>query len=369
MSAISDEPDLLKFVHTYAVGLHTQETDYDVHDPAWQKRQVDNFVNFAVLAEELGYDGLTITEHHAPSMVCPSPNLLLAAAAMRTSRIRLGTAVTVVALHRPIRAAEEAGLLDLISGGRFELGLGRGTPREWAVQTGRDLPPDEGRRAWLEAVDLIWKLLNQSEVTFDGEFYSVDLPTTIATRPLQDPLPVWIGGGSIETMHLAARYGWNIMRNMGSNADHEAAIRSYVEHAAEHGHVRSGANSMIERFVAIGHTNEEIDARLRQFATAIGRFRKQYERNGRTLSQSDGEVAVKHDGGGLPELAIKGTPDEIIDNLQAIIDETGTRRLLIECFSEAESRLFAEEVMPVLRARNSTAGAEARDADVTGVSA
>ena len=99
-----------------------------------------------------------LTEHHAPLMTCPSPHLLLAAAAMKTSRIRLGTAVTVLPLYSPIRVAEEAGTLDLLSGGRFELGLGRGVPRDAAAAgpaarvAGRFEPGDDaaGRRARLE---------------------------------------------------------------------------------------------------------------------------------------------------------------------------------------------------------------------------
>ena len=83
MSALSDEDGTLKFVHTYGVGLHSGDARPDVHDPRWQQRQVEDFVDFAVLAEELGYDGITVTEHHAPLMTCPSPHLLLAAAAMR----------------------------------------------------------------------------------------------------------------------------------------------------------------------------------------------------------------------------------------------------------------------------------------------
>jgi Luciferase-like monooxygenase len=81
MAALSDETGTLKIVHTYGVGLHSGDTDPDVHDPRWQRRQVDDFVEFAVLAEELGFDGITLTEHHAPLMTCPSPHLLLAAAA------------------------------------------------------------------------------------------------------------------------------------------------------------------------------------------------------------------------------------------------------------------------------------------------
>ena len=136
MAAISEDNGTIKFVHTYGVGLHTTDAEPDVHSPQWQKKQIDDFVNFAVQAEELGFDGLTVTEHHAPLMTCPSPHLLLAAAAVKTKRIRLGTAVTILPLYNPIRVAEEAGTLDLLSGGRFELGIGRGAPGEARIALG-----------------------------------------------------------------------------------------------------------------------------------------------------------------------------------------------------------------------------------------
>jgi len=96
VSAISEDPQRIKVVHTYGPGLHSPDTDPDFDDPRWQELQVLDFVDFAMEAEELGFDGVTVTEHHAGSMTCPSPHLLLAAAAVRTSKIRLGTAVTVL---------------------------------------------------------------------------------------------------------------------------------------------------------------------------------------------------------------------------------------------------------------------------------
>src|SRR6478735_5966278 len=179
MTTISQDNGTIKFVHTYGVGLHTADLEPDVHNPLWQKRQIDDFVEFAVLAEEQGFDGITVTEHHAPLMTCPSPHLLLAAAAMRTSRIRLGTAVTVLPLYSPIRVAEEAGTLDLLSGGRFELGLGRGIPGEAQIAAGRNLSDDDLRRAWLEGVQVVSLALTERDFTFDGEFFPVERPTTI----------------------------------------------------------------------------------------------------------------------------------------------------------------------------------------------
>jgi alkanesulfonate monooxygenase SsuD/methylene tetrahydromethanopterin reductase-like flavin-dependent oxidoreductase (luciferase family) len=354
MAALSDEIDTVKFVHTYGVGLHSGDLDPDVHDPGWQRRQVDEFVEFAVLAEEFGFDGVTVTEHHAPLMTCPSPHLLLAAAAVRTSRIRLGTAVTVLPLYHPLRVAEEAGTLDLLSGGRFELGLGRGIPGEALVALGRDLGADELQRAWVEGLELVYLALTERDITFDGEFFPVTRPTTIATRPLQNGLPVWLGGASKATMGLAAAYGWNVMRNFGSDQEHRDALEHYLKVAADNGYDRAGANMMLERFVAIGETEDQAERNLENLARAFGRFVSLYTAGGRrAVPATDGEFHV--DGGAArknrPALAISGTPDQIVDTLQNTIDATGARRLLVETFSREEARLFAHEVIPVLRER------------------
>jgi alkanesulfonate monooxygenase SsuD/methylene tetrahydromethanopterin reductase-like flavin-dependent oxidoreductase (luciferase family) len=357
MAALSDETGTLKIVHTYGVGLHSGETDPDVHDPRWQRRQVNDFVEFAVLAEELGFDGVTLTEHHAPLMTCPSPHLLLAAAAVRTSKIRLGTAVTVLPLYSPIRVAEEAGTLDLLSGGRFELGLGRGVPGEAQFAAGRNLSDDDLKRAWLEGLEVVNLALTERDFTFDGEFFPVERPTTIATRPLQDRLPVWLGGTSRETMRLAAARGWNVMRNFGGNAEHRDALEDYVKVAAEHGHARSGANMMLERFVAIGETEDEAERNLGRLAGAFGQFLALYTAGGRrAIPETDGEFHVDSAAAGQnrPAIAVSGTPGQIVDALQRVIDETGARRLLVETFSRAEARLFAREVIPVLKQQNAT---------------
>jgi alkanesulfonate monooxygenase SsuD/methylene tetrahydromethanopterin reductase-like flavin-dependent oxidoreductase (luciferase family) len=341
------------FVHQYGVGLHSPEQDYDVHDPAWQKRQVDDFVEFAALAEDLGFDGLTVTEHHAPQMTCPSPHLLIAAAAMKTSTIRLGTAVTVLPLYHPVRVAEEAGLLDLLSGGRFDLGLGRGVPGEALLAGFREMDKDSSMRAWSESLDLVNRMLTGHDVTFDGEFFTVERPTTIATRSLQPTLPVWLGGASLETMRLAGRYGWSIMRNFGSNLEHREALDAYLESATANGFERSGENMMIERFVAIGEDSAQAEQRLSNLSRNFSRFVALYTADGRrAVPETDGEFHVDKGSKSRPALAIGGTPDEIIDSLQKTIDESGARRILIETFSREETELFASEVMPVLRARN-----------------
>lgn len=354
MSPISDSKDSLKFVHQYGLGLHTTDSVPDVHNPEWQKRQIDDFVEFAVLAEELGYDGLTVTEHHAPLMTCPSPHLLLAAAAVKTSTIRLGTAVTILPLYNPIRVAEEAGTLDLLSGGRFELGLGRGAPGEARIALGRELNDEDLKEAWLESLELVRLALTERDVTFDGKYFQVTRPTSIATRPIQEDFPIWLASGSLESMGTAGAYGWNVMRNFGTDQSHREALDHYLQEAEAHGHDRSGANLMVERFIAIGETEAEAERNADHFAHTFGLFMSHYASNGRTIPKTDGEFAVDKKKN-RPALSVVGTPEQIIDELQQVIDTTGARRLLVEAMTPEQSRLFAHEVMPVLRERNALA--------------
>ena len=84
MASLSQEPQIVKFVLQNGVGLHTTEADPDVLDPGWQQQQILEFIDIAVEAEELGFDGVSLVEHHALSVTAPSPHLLLAAAAMRS---------------------------------------------------------------------------------------------------------------------------------------------------------------------------------------------------------------------------------------------------------------------------------------------
>jgi len=352
LGAISDDNGTVKIVHTYGAGLHSGDAEPDVHDPRWQQRQVNDFVDFAVLAEELGFDGITVTEHHAPLMVCPSPHLLLAAAAVKTSRIRLGTAVTVLPQYNPLRVAEEAGMLDLLSNGRFELGLGRGVPREALFAAGRDLSDGDLKRAWLDGLELLDLALTTRDFIYPSEFFPVDRPTTISTRPLQDPLPIWLGGASQDTMRYAAARGWNIMRNFGTNADHRDALEDYVKVAAEHGHARSGANLMIERFVAIGETEQQAEDNLDRLTAAFGQFLTLYlAGGGRRVPATDAEFHAAGPAGkpSRPAIAVSGTPDQVVSALRQVLAETGARRLLVETFSREEARLFAREVMPALQ--------------------
>ena len=128
--------------------------DPDEYDPDSARATLESHIEDAVEAERLGLDGMLLTEHHFDAWtLVPSPNVFLAAVAMRTSRLRLGQAVHVLPIHNPWRLAEETGMLDLISNGRAEVGVGKGN---FSVERARYNPPgDDFDQRFEEGLELL----------------------------------------------------------------------------------------------------------------------------------------------------------------------------------------------------------------------
>lgn len=342
----------LKIVHGFSPGTQMNPpTDEEVYDPRWQRDQVQHFVRAAVEAEELGYDGISVTEHHSPSMISSSPHLLLAAAAIETKYVTLHSAVTVLPLYNPVRVAEEAGLLDQLSNGRFHLGVGRGT-HEVQVASGNAIGIEEHNERYVEGLVLLEKALNETDFKFDGRQFRVPDPLTISSKPVQENFPVWVGSGSLSSVEQAASRGWGVMRNLGSVESHKQAFEHLVEVGARHGHVLGGDKMWIERFIAIGSTPEQANANMMSAAAKLARFISIFTAAGRFELDAEVIPDMEHGvdaGGTRPVLASLGTPEMLIEELTDLLDATGARYLQILTFSDDEMRLFAHEVVPQLR--------------------
>jgi alkanesulfonate monooxygenase SsuD/methylene tetrahydromethanopterin reductase-like flavin-dependent oxidoreductase (luciferase family) len=155
------------------------------------------------LADTLGYDTVWLGEIHfiRQFSILADPLLALAAAAQRTRRIRLGTAVTLLPLHSPLKIAEEAAICDVLSDGRLEFGVGRGIARHYPSY---GIPPEESRARFEEALDFILAAWTSDTFSFDGKFFQArDL--ALVPRPLQTPYPpVRIAANSPDTFPFAA---------------------------------------------------------------------------------------------------------------------------------------------------------------------
>ena len=181
-----------------------------------------DFVGDAVLAEELGFTSSWYGEHHfRECQWTGSPMLVATAVAARTEHLRIGTAVTLLPFHDPIRVAEDAAITDILSGGRFDLGVGPGSQYEEFVTFGRD-PAEMNQRAW-ELIDFIQRALREpGEFSHKGRFY--DIPEmTFTTKPVQDPIPIWWGGMGPRNQRRAAERGFNFIGPF--NPGYDAAPR------------------------------------------------------------------------------------------------------------------------------------------------
>jgi probable LLM family oxidoreductase len=171
---------------------------------------IRNVVEQAVLADEVGVDAFGLGEHHRDDFAVSAPEIVLAAIAARTRRIRLGTAVTVLSSDDPIRVFERFATLDAISNGRAEITLGRGSFTESFPLFGYDLGDYE--RLFAEKADLMSHVLTEGPVTWEGSIRPPLRDQHVYPKTAAGRIPTWIGvGGSPESVVRAARYGFPLV--------------------------------------------------------------------------------------------------------------------------------------------------------------
>lgn len=161
-------------------------------------------------ADAAGLDAFGIGEHHRKEFLDSAPAVILGAAAMRTKRIRLTSAVTVLSAADPVRLFEEFATLDLLSNGRAEMVVGRGSSIEAFPLFGFDL--DDYDALFEEKLELLLRVRDQEHVTWSGRFRPALAGQGVYPRPVQDRLPIWVGvGGTPASFERAGRLGLPLM--------------------------------------------------------------------------------------------------------------------------------------------------------------
>ena len=171
-----------------------------------------SIVEQAAYCEELGFESVWLAEHHFHSFggILSSPTVIGAAIAQRTSKIRIGTAVTLLPYHNPLRIAEDYATLDCLSGGRLDFGIGHGFIKWESLTFGT--PLEELRNRFKENLDIILKAWSEHKFSHKGKFYRYD-DVELLPRPMQKPFPtVWMGATSTaESFEFAGRSGFHMM--------------------------------------------------------------------------------------------------------------------------------------------------------------
>ncbi len=187
----------------FGVGYYSLQSPS--HNPRLHKDLYPEMLEEISLADQMGFDSAWLTEHHfLEDGYCPSSLVAAAAIAARTKNIRIGTGVLLMPLHDPVRVAEDAAVVDLISGGRLILGIGLGYRQEEFSAFGRTLKQRRGRME--ESIEILQKGWADEPFSFDGKYYKLE-NTSITPKPIQKPIPIWIGAFTEPAIRRAARIG------------------------------------------------------------------------------------------------------------------------------------------------------------------
>lgn len=161
-------------------------------------------------ADKVGLDYFGIGEHHRKGFLDAAPTIILAAAAAKTSKIRLGTAVTVLSAADPVRVFQSHATLDLISAGRAEMVAGRGSFIDAYPLFGLDL--NDYDELFIEKLELLLKIRDEETITWKGRFRPALHEQSIYPRPQQNPFPIWLGvGGTRQSFIRAGMLGLPLM--------------------------------------------------------------------------------------------------------------------------------------------------------------
>src|SRR5438477_4448782 len=275
------------------------------------------------LADEVGLDVFGVGEHHRPDFAVSSPAVVLAAAAARTERIRLTSAVSVLSSDDPVRVFQDFATLDLLSGGRAEIMAGRGSFIESFPLFGYDLR--EYDELFAEKLELLLRLRESEHVTWSGKHRPALDGLGVYPRPLQDPLPGWLAvGGTPESAMRAGRLGLPIaLAIIGGMPERFAPFadlhrRSSVE--AGHGVLPLSINS--HGFIAdtAKAAADEFFPPLKAVMDKIGR-----ERGWSPLTRQDYDASLTKRGA-----AFVGSPQEIVEKILFQHEIFGHQRFLIQ---------------------------------------
>ncbi len=322
-----------------------------------QGQRYRDLIEQCVLAEELGFESVWLTEHHFSRHGITSDSLaLLSHLAARTSRIRLGTAVLVLPFHDPVRLAESTALVDHLSGGRLDVGVGRGY--QWTEYHGFGIRFDEGTDRFEEALSLLLQSWAADRpFAFDGKFHQYDAASP-QPRPLQQPHPpLWLATGSDSGLQRCAREGWGAL--LGQATPH-SVVADTVQRFRAHVDAAAGPDAPAPVTVARGmycaDSDEEAQrgflAPYAQFLEAAARVAAAPGQERNEAPRNPFELA---DGTSLLDTALCGDPDTCVAGLRRLADLGIDRVLLFVNLAGIAHddvvrslRRFAADVLPQL---------------------
>jgi alkanesulfonate monooxygenase SsuD/methylene tetrahydromethanopterin reductase-like flavin-dependent oxidoreductase (luciferase family) len=335
--------------------------DQNDHGPYPLAEQYENRLKLIEFYDQAGFRTYHMSEHHStPLNLTPSPSVFLAAVAQRTKRIRLGPLVYVLPAHHPLQLAEEICMLDHLSNGRLEVGIGRGASPHELQYFGVD--PEQAPAIYVEAYNVIRLALTEPELNFSGEHFSfAGVPVEI--KPLQRPHPpFWYAVPVPEGTAWPAQNKINIVCGGPVAKVREIADRYRAEWASAGNSPDDIALIGINRFVVAADTDREaMDLGRRAWPRFHQSFMKLWKKHGTqprfARLPEDFETAVKNGG------ALVGSPGTLRDQVRGMAAEAGVSYFIAQfSFGDLTQQdvlhsagIFAREVIPAAQERTARA--------------
>jgi alkanesulfonate monooxygenase SsuD/methylene tetrahydromethanopterin reductase-like flavin-dependent oxidoreductase (luciferase family) len=317
-------------------------------------------------ADRAGYYCYMVAEHHGtPLGMAPSPSLLLASAAQRTRRIRLGPLVYVLPLYNPMRLAQEVCMLDQLSRGRLELGIGRGSSPNELVNLGVD--PAETREMYREALEILLLALTTGRVTYEGQYNRLT-DVRLEVEPYQRPYPpLWYPTSNPDTIPWVAENGYQLLLSFNTptleenrrriSLYREALPRAAANPARVNAHVRQPYYGIVRK-VYVAETDgearrvarEALDVFRHNFAFLLSADRPTHYQEDRL---SDLEQAMENG------VLFVGSPTTVRERLLQFMEGCGGNYFggvfawgsLTDDQVMRSLDLFTRDVLPALRGR------------------
>lgn len=317
------------------------------------QQRVANLLEEIELAEQVGLDVFGIGEHHRPEYLASAPSVLLAAAAARTERIRLTSAVSVLSSDDPVRVFQRFATLDLISGGRAEIIAGRGSFTESFPLFGYDLADYDA--LFSEKLDLLMELTRSERVTWPGGHRPAIDDLGVYPRPAQDPLPVWVAvGGTPRSFIRAGALGAPLaIASIGGYPEQFAPLVELYREAAR----QSGHASIETLPISINAHGFLADDSQRASDLAFPAFKHTMDRIGRERGWQPMGRAQFEASRQLRGANFVGSPQEVIDKVLFQHEHFQHDRFLLQLTVGSlphrdvlrAIELLGTEVAPVLR--------------------
>ena len=344
------------------------------HDPAVTMQSYEDGMEECELAEEVGFDWISLSEHHySGNRLTPNPAVMAAAVAQRCKRVRIALLGQLLQHHNPVRAAEEICMLDNLTGGRIIAAFLRGIPSE-------DLPysmnPEEGRARLFEGMDLVLKALTEPEpFSWEGRYYQFRT-VSVCPRPVQQPHPpVIVATRSDDGIRYAASHGLGLAVSYDPVDQMAQVTEKYKQWCQDAGWQPTPDQIIYRASILLADTDREAEDRL-ETLKAMGTGERGTDlrpsvtqavlaaRDGREVDRRDDHAAAAGAQGSFQAvraarglMTFVGGPDTIVKGLKAFHDRCGVGVVDIgfqqtgmghqEVMKEIE--LFGEKVLPRIK--------------------